>query len=539
MAAPEVTIWSRVTATGIMERIGSSPRNAILVPEGVSYTWDQHGPSKASFNLRRLGGVPWPDLGPMSPIDIDVNGGRVWSGRISEAPQQTGDTNVINVQCEGWQMHLEDDLTTKLYVHSGLGDWVDTRGALGGTTPLNFYTTGYTVGSASPTGSSGGIIIALPLGQTIAGFGTAGVICNVGPNLTVARAILTYQTSTWVHTVLEQEAYNGANGNLANNVIVAAPLAVLGSTVYATSPPANTQQIELRVQDDGTATTGTNLSFVKLVAASLFGSTAWESGNASILKASDVFKDLLPKAPLLNQTDLSQITTTTFSIPELYVSSPSTPGEIMRGVNAYHDFLMGVDQFQRLFLTPKPTAASISIGSWSKAQVQDTAAGTSTDVYNKALLSGNAPDGTPLLVTRTSTSTLLTAQGVTRTKSIPLSGSTTAAAMAQLGDVFLSSHSTQPFKGSISGKGMDSFRNTLSGQPFAPYLVPTLAGRLVRLEHWIDPDTGGIGRDGRIAEATYTADDDQVTISLDNTRSNFEAFLGRLQVLTASSLGNS
>lgn len=535
---PEVTIWSQANLSTQAERIGGT-RGSNVTPEAVSYTWDQHGPSKASFTLRRDPNVPWPDLGALTPIDIDVNGTRVWAGRISESPRQTGDTNVINVQCEGWQAHLEDDLTTKLYVHTNLADWVDAK-----SMPGAHLGAGFVAAVGSVANGTGLLTLTWPANTAI----TSNALCEVGLDFgagMAAKRVLAFFALSNTTASAAQRVYGSNTKPEAQAAFDASDLTTLGTVANNAGTPnairgtfTTAQRYVMLVnQWIGLGATTTVDVFSQLTSVLIFGSAAWESGDASILKASDVVKDLLPLATLLNQTDLSQITASTFSIPELYVSNPSTPGEIMRSVNSYHDWLLQVDHYRRMVFKAKPTVPVVSIGAWSNAQIQDTAAGTSTDVYNKAILAASAPDGTNLLVTRTAAAPLLTAAGITRTKSIQVSGPSTVSALNQLGDTFLSSHTVQPFKGSVIGMGVASFRSSTGGQ-FPSYLIPTLAGQLIRLDHWIDPDTGGRARDGRIAEATYTVDDDTVNVSLDNTRANFEAFLGRLQILTQSVVGS-
>ncbi len=52
--------------------------------------------------------------------------------------------------------------------------------------------------------------------------------------------------------------------------------------------------------------------------------------------------------------------------------------------------------------------------------------------------------------------------------------------------------------------------------------------------HRIDPDTGGQGRDGRIAEVRYDPRTDQATVALDSRRDSVDALLERLAVVVGT-----
>ncbi len=393
----DATVWVQPLG-GTWEVLGRSRRAGIMV-ENLTCAADLWGPSKATFDLRRDVTVLWPDLQAFTPVDIEIAGVKVWSGRISETPTNESSL-VINVQCDGWQFHLDDDVYQQCYAHTSLSDWVDMRNWTGGVTPLNFYTTAYTV-STTP---GQGILIALPKGQTIPGFGTTGVVLDLGPVARAGRVILTYSTSTWVNTALFWVGY-AADGSVTSGptVIAAAPLGVAGPTTMSFDPAAGTRYVEFRIQDNGTGTAGTDLSFVRINAVSVFGSTAWAttgSGAVSTLKASDVITNALTGATVLLSSDVSKIIASSFAIPTFAPDGDHTPRENITAVNAFQDWITQIDVEKRMVFKPKPSVASLEVGAWSGALFDDASTNSGDDIYNRALVEGQTPDGLPVRVER-------------------------------------------------------------------------------------------------------------------------------------------
>ncbi len=128
------------------------------------------------------------------------------------------------------------------------------------------------------------------------------------------------------------------------------------------------------------------------------------------------------------------------------------------------------------------------------------------------------------------TPTLVDRRGFRRTKTIQMSNATTPAEGQQIADIYLQGHMTTPFKGSaVAVPG--SVRRVIGGQPMHPSQLGLHTQELLRLSHLIDPDTGGVGRDGTIAEVSYTHADQKAQVVLDDKRANFDALLSRLAVV--------
>ena len=67
---------------GVWEVCGSDHARGII-PENVELRSDQWGSSRATFDLRRNPKEFWPDIGAFTPVEIEIGGARVWSGRGS------------------------------------------------------------------------------------------------------------------------------------------------------------------------------------------------------------------------------------------------------------------------------------------------------------------------------------------------------------------------------------------------------------------------------------------------------------------------
>ena len=55
-------------------------------------------------------------------------------------------------------------------------------------------------------------------------------------------------------------------------------------------------------------------------------------------------------------------------------------------------------------------------------------------------------------------------------------------------------------------------------------------GELIHFSDRVDPDSGAIGRNGRIASVTYNPATDVATVALDNSRADFDALMARLAI---------
>lgn len=167
--------------------------------------------------------------------------------------------------------------------------------------------------------------------------------------------------------------------------------------------------------------------------------------------------------------------------------------------------------------------------SWVSATIAWTPRVAATGVTLKATNSAalNIDD----LALTSVTPTTIEKRGFKRTAVLSVQSALTTAGANQIGDTFLSNHKASSYKGSIQVAGTDAIRAVQGGTPVHPSRLLTNMGQLVRLSHRVDPDTGGIGRDATMVAASYDHDSGSATVSLDNTRSNFDALLSRLAAI--------
>jgi hypothetical protein len=124
-----------------------------------------------------------------------------------------------------------------------------------------------------------------------------------------------------------------------------------------------------------------------------------------------------------------------------------------------------------------------------------------------------------------------------RTKSVEVGGTMTQESMLRLAEIYVTNHQRAPFKGSLRAcaHGVRGYRSgTLSVHPALLLLAP---GQLMHFSNRIDPDTGALGRDGRIAQVTYNHNEQEAQVSIDNQRNNFEALISRLSAVIGQRTG--
>jgi hypothetical protein len=688
---------------GVWETLGVE-RNPSITPENIKYSADQNGSSTASFDLKRDPGASWPDLLAYTPVDIEVDGTLVWSGRVKETPSRQSPTeSVINVQCEGWQFHLDDDVYSRFYVRTRLADWQDARTAP--TANLTTWTSDLYVNS-----QDGKITIGAQNGTSWNSGKEVGVYLDLGLNNVAKRIYINaYRTagtgsnvSLYVRGTDDPSNFN--NASFISDAIAGFPLGSVSTSVgnFAGNFSSEYRYVGIFLYNSGaaygvSASDGNGDVFI-MTGIQVFADTTYEGGGVSSLKASTVWADSLDITPNLDRST-DGITTTSFSIPDFSISEPTTPRAAQDAVNAFHNYQRMVDVRRKLIIRPFPTVPLLEAASGSVVTIEDASANSGDDIFNRAVITGTQGDGQQLYVTRTAgydptarklyysdasepsladdgtfdpgpqwsspggtatrdttvfppnsgasslkvtgtyaqgaftdgpfvrghtyyvtflikstggsggwqvefgrgydyttwtgsgingstwttaygiwapeksyaltggashplmdnpgvrvyitggatgpfwianmfttrvAATIADRQGFFRTKSIPLSFPTTSAAAVQLGDSYLAGHRTSPFRGTVAAKGNNSIVNPLTGDSIGAPLAPLFVGELFRLPDRIDPDTGALGREARVANVDVDLNEDTATIALDNTRNNFEALLSRLEVVTSA-----
>ena len=107
-------------------------------------------------------------------------------------------------------------------------------------------------------------------------------------------------------------------------------------------------------------------------------------------------------------------------------------------------------------------------------------------------------------------------------------------ALTRLADTWLAAHMTTPFKGKQAIQGPQSARDYLNGDPVAPERLLAMTTDLLHFDDRTNPDTGDVGRDGRLVKVSYQPATDTAQTDVDSTRSDFGALLARIGVLASS-----
>lgn len=678
---------------GTWETCGADRARGI-VPENVQLVSDQWGSKTASFDLRRDPKAIWPDIGAFAPVEVEVGGRLVWSGRVAETPVRDSVDSVISVQCEGWQAHLDDDLYERVYVHTDLSEWRDMRSYSGAT-----LGTAANLKAAGQVAQDNVLSVMFPSGTVMAQFDKVGVQLDLGESSTAKRVVVSYTTSN--NDANAYFAIFGSDGDYLNNFesSTTQALSVASGTLSVTFTTAR-RYVALVLQASTAHTAAADL-WVKATSIQVFADTAYESSNASVLKADQVVKDALSRATLLLSSDQSAVEAGTFSIPELAPSEPRTPREMWNAVDAFEDRYKKIDVLRQPIYKAKPSTPEVEVGAWSGMEFEDSSANSGDEVYSGVVVTGTQADGTSLRTTRTQAqqsgvlSTALTSPAVTnpsfatntsgwtptvssgsitatrdtvtfdstpaslrldrtgasddlpatvawflegtttgtfvkgvtysltfrfkpstgsftqqfntwfgnrstgdykaatyswtttawqtvtvswtpastqtsgvtvyiwqralvnsanvfwfdsfsiaaaqptvverrgfaRTKQLATSFTLTTTAAQQIADKWLLAHKTSPFKGRAKLTGNQAVRDLKTGRNIPAEELLLRTGELIRFSDRIDPDTGATGRDGRLVEAQYNAEEDSTSITIDSSRAGFEALLERLGVV--------
>lgn len=526
---------------GQWQTVGTARTRGVWAQD-VQMTADRRGSLSASFELHRDPAVLWPDLGPLTPVEIEIAGVVVWYGRLKETPSRSSDY-ALSVQCEGLQAHLDDDVYLPGYVHTRLADWKDIRSAP--TADLSLYTTAWQLQAESS---------AITIGmsdQVISGTPRGGVYFDAVSPRFATRVVIDWQKNQWAGT---------ATARLGSSVTIGATTAIATLTDTATSGStaitvAGTPTLAIFCDTDQWQSPD---RFFKITGIRTFTSVAYESGGQSVLKASTVVTDALAQATTELNPDRTRIGVSTFNIPDLWSTDDRTPREIIDTVQAYHDYTFKLDNLNRPVFRPKTTVARVRIGAWSAATFDDQSSNSSDDIYSDVVVTGQTPAGDPVRVRRTRSDSQLvneapsfdplmpdttgsykpplsasTRSGLKRTRILqvasPLPGDLVLA--KRIADVWLAGHTTTPFKGSVRVVGDRAVRTVATDLPVPPERLLMMTDDLLRFDDRVDPDTGGHGREGRISQVTYTPATDEAVVSIDDTRSSLDGLLARLAIV--------
>ena len=364
----------------------------------------------------------------------------------------------ISVQCRGWPYHLDDDLYERFRVHTRLSDWKDHRALAGAELGENGFGA-----AASTQASDGAIVLGFPSGITVTPGLAAGVTLDLGPNASWKRIVVTTETvngnafATFAVRGHSQETATGSGATSFEDAISVGMESLTTGTRAGTFSTARRYVTIMLYRDDGGSGPVTDDHLVRITSIKAFADTAYESGNDSALKASQVFADAIDRGTVLLSSDRTGIQATTLDLHEDAREGYQTPREDIEKANSYHGYRTKIDVERRPIFEPLPSAPKYEVGNWSGVELE-----------------GNT----------------------------------------------------------LKATGHGAIRRVLGGQPVPPDELLTNTLELIRFAHLIDPDTGGVGRDGRIAAVSgYDPDKDEVTVQIENDEANFDVFVTRWAAL--------
>lgn len=382
------------TLDGLWE-VGGTARARGIWPEGLACVANKKGPDTSRFILRREPGMPWPDLLPYTPFDVLKNGRVIFEGFTDDSPEE--DDYSIAVQGLGWQHHLDHDTYQKAYVHAKLTEWRDTRSVPTAT----LGATGFCAVGQVNTGE-GAIQLSYPNASIQKTNQQVGAYLDLGPTSTAKRVVLTWEA--WAAGGANQKftvrGYDTPDATGAFDTIFDAATAVGPTTTAATLTTARRyiHVILYYAGADGVAA-GADV-FVKITSALVFADTAYESGNASILKADVILKDALIYAPLIDG-EQSGIEAQTFNFPEFAMTDDRTPGEVGDALDAVTNGIRKIQQpGRRPILKAVPTVPILRAGPWEGSTFKDSSKNSGREIYNKAIARGTGPAGEQMRIER-------------------------------------------------------------------------------------------------------------------------------------------
>jgi hypothetical protein len=516
-------------------QILGADRHPGILPTGISPQWDAWGSSQLTFALARDPALSHPDLQAFTPVEYLPYGEEpAWGGYITDTPQtQDG----LSVNCRGLQGVLDDDPYQRVYVHERLSDYVDVR-TVPGANLGNWRSNGQVI-------NDGTLLLTYPKASTIAAGASLGAVLDLGPSSTARRVTIDYTwESAYNQTSLYVTGSDTPDASAAGSGRVDAVSGLVGGTGTGQisgsfSAPKRYVTILLYLTNGGAD--APNLAYdvgVRITAARVYADPAYEAGGQSVLKATDILRYALGRAPVLDQST-AEVAQTAYSIRAFgqLGESRTARGE-MEAVNSYHRYFLRVSPRGRLQFGPRLDRATIEANT-RRAGVdwQDATINSGEDVYNKIVVTGTSGAGRSLTVTRLSSDVgirnILDRRGRTRSKELQVQAPTDTVAMQQLADVWLARYARTPLKGTLTATGR-ALRDVTNGREIPPGMLGPRLGELILLSNLIDPDTGEHGRVAITVGGSYDETEDKATVAIDNSRDDIDAVLARMAVTSGN-----
>lgn len=388
------------TLDGVWE-VGGADRRRGIWPEDVNCNWDDWGPKTASFTLKRDPGAVTPDISGLTPIVIEKASG-AWEGFVDATPP--ADWHALQLEAAGWQDYGSDDLEQKTYVHQQLSEWVDIRGL------LDVNLSNWSQGLQAQGQDVGGIVLGAPVGATWKTATAVGVILDLGPGNACKRVVLDVERGPGAPAAVQLYCRTadapgtlfagGVDTTESSFSTTALPTIAQSSTLFSSSFATARRYVSIFLYNNGATYTPTNDDTLRIRNAIMFAETAYESGNASVLKASDVLKDALPRLCSLWSPDVTGVDATLLSLPHVAPTANRSFRDIVDALNSLHGYVAKLERNRRFRFKPQPSVPVVAVGSWPGADFKDTSKNATRDIYNKAIGSGQDGAGRPIKVER-------------------------------------------------------------------------------------------------------------------------------------------
>lgn len=366
---------------GQVTQIGTDRRRGVWA-EDVSWdhTLPDHGARQAQFTLKRKPEQEWDDLQPFTPIIIYKGGSVGFTGRIQQTPTIRGRQNQITVICEGWPASMKDDAVEKWFVHNDLTAWRDARSY--SQAPLATYTSAYQV-------DTGGIpMIRVSNGTTVPLGAAGGITLDAGPYNTIKRVVLSVIGGGHAGFALRWLA--GDTPAAATEFGVASgPPIVTAATPASFSVTTPRRYVTLYMDVNALTNVALDTAWVQLLNIICFTDTAYEAGNVSILKASQIIPAVLPLAPAVSQATTG-ISPTTFSYPHFAgpLASVWDYVDAANGGHSYQWFLRddAAGGKPLMIFRPVPSSPLLVANVGAGIEFDDASRNDGSEVYNRVVV---------------------------------------------------------------------------------------------------------------------------------------------------------
>jgi hypothetical protein len=486
------------------------------------------GPGDLSFLLNRPTNRRYNDLQPGCQIAGSVLGSVVWAGQIVSAePDGAG---VWRVDARGPVRHLQEDVTLdKAWVISDMRRWQDMRSySLSGFGNVN-EPSRVEVGNGVATFQNGN-------GSVLKANSSQGeIVLDLGPNNVAKRIVLTYTSTTgWAATDLLFARTNDIPEWMTGSGFDAFSPAIVngsaGTTLSGTFSTGKRYVIIFPFRNGAGGTWGADVALT-ITSILVFTDTAYESGNASILKASTVASTVAAIADTdVVSTSTAGISATTNNLPEFYTDGYQSAYDVIERANVVDRSEWGYTPSLKpeFFYRAQQTGVPLYVARSVDAQ-RVGSTGVLGDIYNAVRVSYTDAAGTPaqVSVTLSPDTTPLGKIGLTRTAELEVRRPCNSTIATAIGNAYLTDLAKSGLRRPVTFEGaIDLVKGGTSPLAFVRAYDRILLPFEINAQ-------GGMGRIGSATAVSYDHDAQTLEVGVDTPVSSFDKQLARFETLGA------